>query len=76
MLSEREQMLASYRLRLYLAVGVGALLAFALGLLELVEGREPHDPPATDLSREGPQYEVRLLGHWLGGGGWLGGCCC
>ncbi len=40
-LSEREQMLASYRLRLYLAVGVGALLAFALGLLLLRRGLQP-----------------------------------
>ena len=40
-LSEREQMLASYRLRLYLAVGLGALLAFALGLLLLRRGLLP-----------------------------------
>jgi two-component system heavy metal sensor histidine kinase CusS len=40
-LSEREQMLASYRLRLYLAVGLGALLAFALGLLLLRRGLRP-----------------------------------
>lgn len=40
-LSEREQMLASYRLRLYLAVGLGALLAFALGLLLLRRGLQP-----------------------------------
>ncbi|WP_435034294.1 heavy metal sensor histidine kinase [Pseudomonas neuropathica] len=40
-LSEREQMLASYRLRLYLSVGLGALLAFALGLLLLRRGLQP-----------------------------------
>jgi len=40
-LSEREQMLSSYRLRLYLSVGVGALLAFALGLLLLRRGLRP-----------------------------------
>ncbi len=34
-LDEREAMLASYRLRVYLAVGLGALLAFAVGLLLL-----------------------------------------
>ncbi|NNG64033.1 two-component sensor histidine kinase, partial [Pseudomonas fragi] len=32
-LQEREQMLASYRGRLYMAVGFGAVLAFGLGLL-------------------------------------------
>lgn len=40
-LNEREQMLASYRLRLYVAVGLGALLAFALGLLLLRRGLLP-----------------------------------
>ncbi|MBT9265476.1 heavy metal sensor histidine kinase [Pseudomonas sp. MG-9] len=40
-LSEREQMLGSYRLRLYLAVGLGALLAFALGLVLLRRGLQP-----------------------------------
>ncbi|MCF4995436.1 heavy metal sensor histidine kinase [Pseudomonas syringae] len=40
-LSEREQMLASYRLRLYLAIGLGALLAFALGLVLLRRGLQP-----------------------------------
>ncbi|MFW9078996.1 heavy metal sensor histidine kinase [Pseudomonas sp. P2757] len=40
-LSEREQMLGSYRLRLYLAVGLGAVLAFALGLLLLRRGLLP-----------------------------------
>ena len=40
-LSEREQMLASYRLQLYLAVGFGAVLAFALGLLLLRRGLRP-----------------------------------
>ncbi|MFJ2537244.1 heavy metal sensor histidine kinase [Pseudomonas sp. NPDC087614] len=40
-LSEREQMLASYRLCLYLAVGLGAVLAFSLGLLLLRRGLQP-----------------------------------
>lgn len=40
-LTEREQMLASYRLRLYLAVGLGTLLAFALGLVLLRRGLQP-----------------------------------
>ena len=40
-LTEREQMLGSYRLRLYLAVGLGALLAFALGLVLLRRGLQP-----------------------------------
>jgi len=40
-LTERDQMLASYRLRLYLAVGLGALLAFALGLVLLRRGLQP-----------------------------------
>ncbi|WP_426232718.1 heavy metal sensor histidine kinase [Pseudomonas sp. TWP3-2] len=40
-LSEREQMLGSYRMRLYLAVGLGAVLAFALGLLLLRRGLRP-----------------------------------
>ena len=40
-LDEREQMLASYRMRLYGAVGLGALLAFGLGLLLLRRGLTP-----------------------------------
>lgn len=40
-LSEREQMLGSYRMRLYLSIGLGALLAFALGLLLLRRGLRP-----------------------------------
>jgi len=40
-LIERDQMLASYRLRLYLAVGLGALLAFALGRVLLRRGLQP-----------------------------------
>jgi two-component system heavy metal sensor histidine kinase CusS len=40
-LSEREQMLGSYRMRLYLSVVLGALLAFALGLLLLRRGLQP-----------------------------------
>ena len=41
LLDEREQMLASYRMRLYGAVGLGALLAFGLGLLLLRRGLTP-----------------------------------
>ena len=40
-LDEREHMLASYRLRLYGAVGLGALVAFGLGLLLLRRGLLP-----------------------------------
>ena len=40
-LNEREQMLASYRMRLYVAIGLGALLAFALGLVLLRRGLQP-----------------------------------
>ena len=40
-LDEREQMLASYRLHLYGAVGLGALLAFGIGLLLLRRGLGP-----------------------------------
>lgn len=40
-LSEREQMLGSYRMRLYLSVVLGALLAFALGLVLLRRGLQP-----------------------------------
>ena len=40
-LNEREQMLASYRMKLYAAVGLGALLAFGLGLLLLRRGLKP-----------------------------------
>ena len=40
-LDEREQMLASYRMRLYMAAGLGTLLAFCLGLLLLRRGLTP-----------------------------------
>ncbi len=40
-LNEREQMLASYRMQLYLAVSLGAVLAFALGLMLLRRGLRP-----------------------------------
>lgn len=40
-LSEREQMLASYRMRLYAAVGLGALFAFTIGLVLLRRGLRP-----------------------------------
>ncbi|NBF01600.1 heavy metal sensor histidine kinase [Pseudomonas sp. Fl5BN2] len=60
-LSEREQMLASYRLRLYLAVGVGALLAFALGLLLLRRGLRP----LRQLSESVRQIDLRSLDQRL-----------
>lgn len=41
LLSEREQMLAAYRLKLWLALSVGALLAFALGWLVSQRGLRP-----------------------------------
>ncbi|WP_047283422.1 heavy metal sensor histidine kinase [Pseudomonas protegens] len=60
-LSEREQMLASYRLRLYLAVGLGALLAFALGLLLLRRGLQP----LRQLSEAARQIDLRSLDRRL-----------
>ena len=41
LLEEREQMLASYRMRLYMAAGLGTLLAFGFGLLLLRRGLNP-----------------------------------
>ncbi|WP_445939644.1 heavy metal sensor histidine kinase [Pseudomonas sp.] len=41
LLSEREQMLAAYRLKLWLALSVGALLAFGLGWLVSQRGLRP-----------------------------------
>ncbi|WP_265531663.1 heavy metal sensor histidine kinase [Pseudomonas saponiphila] len=60
-LSEREQMLASYRLRLYLAVGLGALLAFALGLLLLRRGLQP----LRQLSEAVREIDLRSLDRRL-----------
>ncbi|MBU0882118.1 MAG: HAMP domain-containing protein, partial [Gammaproteobacteria bacterium] len=47
LLSEREQMLASYRLKLWLALSVGALLAFGLGWLVSQRGLRPVRQLAT-----------------------------
>ncbi|WP_339082168.1 heavy metal sensor histidine kinase [Pseudomonas sp. TMP9] len=47
LLSEREQMLAAYRLKLWLALSVGALLAFGLGWLVSVRGLRPVRQLAT-----------------------------
>lgn len=54
-LDEREQMLASYRLRLYGAVGLGALLAFGLGLLLLRRGLEPLRELASAMAGIAPR---------------------
>lgn len=64
-LSEREQMLARYRLRLYLAVGMGALLAFSLGLLLLRRGLQP----LRQLSESVRQIDLRSLDRRLLSGG-------
>lgn len=60
-LSEREQMLGSYRLRLYLSVGLGALLAFALGLLLLRRGLQP----LRQLSEAVRRIDLRSLDQRL-----------
>ncbi|WP_322845493.1 heavy metal sensor histidine kinase [Pseudomonas sp. B33.4] len=60
-LSEREQMLGSYRMRLYLSVGLGALLAFALGLLLLRRGL----PPLRQLSEAVRGIDLRSLDQRL-----------
>ena len=64
-LTEREQMLASYRLRLYLAVGLGALLAFALGLVLLRRGLQP----LRQLSAAVRGIDLRSLDQRLPAGG-------
>ena len=56
-LDEREQMLASYRMRLYGAVGFGALMAFGLGLLLLRRGLTP----LRDLARAIASIDPRSL---------------
>ena len=56
-LDEREQMLASYRMRLYGAVGFGALMAFGLGLLLLRRGLTP----LRDLARAMAGIDPRSL---------------
>ena len=56
-LDEREQMLASYRIRLYGAVGFGALMAFGLGLLLLRRGLTP----LRDLARAMAGIDPRSL---------------
>lgn len=60
-LSEREQMLGSYRLRLYLSVGLGALLGFALGLLLLRRGLQP----LRQLSEAVRRIDLRSLDQRL-----------
>jgi two-component system heavy metal sensor histidine kinase CusS len=60
-LLEREQILASYRLRLYLAVGLGSLLAFALGLLLLRRALQP----LRQLARQVGSIDLRSLGRRL-----------
>jgi len=64
-LTEREQMLGSYRLRLYLAVGLGALLAFALGLVLLRRGLQP----LRQLSAAVRGIDLRSLDQRLPAGG-------
>jgi len=64
-LTEREQMLAIYRLRLYLAVGLGALLAFALGLVLLRRGLQP----LRQLSAAVRGIDLRSLDQRLPAGG-------
>ena len=56
-LDEREQMLASSRMRLYGAVGFGALMAFGLGLLLLRRGLTP----LRDLARAMAGIDPRSL---------------
>jgi len=64
-LTEREQMLGSYRLHLYLAVGLGALLAFALGLVLLRRGLQP----LRQLSAAVRGIDLRSLDQRLPAGG-------
>jgi len=64
-LTEREQMLGSYRMRLYLAVGLGALLAFALGLVLLRRGLQP----LRQLSAAVRGIDLRSLDQRLPAGG-------
>ena len=54
-LDEREQMLANYRMHLYGAVGLGALLAFGLGLLLLRRGLTPLRELAQAMRRINPR---------------------
>lgn len=60
-LAEREAMLASYRLRVYLAVGVGALLAFAVGLLLLRRALLP----LRQMTRTVAEIDLRSLDRRL-----------
>ena len=63
-LDEREQMLASYRLRLYGAVGLGALLAFGLGLLLLRRGLAPLRELARAMAGIDPRsLDQRMATH-------------
>lgn len=60
-LAEREAMLASYRLRVYLAAGAGALLAFAVGLLLLRRALLP----LRHMARTVAQIDLRSLDRRL-----------
>ncbi|PYC27184.1 two-component sensor histidine kinase [Aquipseudomonas alcaligenes] len=55
--SEREQMLAAYRLKIGLALGVGALLAFALGALVSQRGLRP----VRQLARQAAGIDTQHL---------------
>ncbi|MDC7823972.1 heavy metal sensor histidine kinase [Pseudomonas sp. BLCC-B13] len=55
--SEREQMLAAYRLKIGLALGVGALLAFALGALVSQRGLRP----VRQLARQAASIDTQHL---------------
>lgn len=56
-LYERDAILASYRLRLYLAVAAGALLAWAIGLLLLRRALTP----LRDMAEAAAQIDLRSL---------------
>lgn len=57
LLSEREQMLGAYRLKLWLALGAGALLAFLLGWLVSQRGLRP----VRQLTRRALGIDVQHL---------------
>jgi len=61
MLAEREQMLAAYRLRLGLALALGAVLAYLLGLAIAVRGLRP----VRDLAARAAAIDVRHLSQRL-----------
>ncbi|MBB1517677.1 heavy metal sensor histidine kinase [Aquipseudomonas guryensis] len=55
--SEHEQMLAAYRLKIWLALGVGALLAFVLGALVSQRGLRP----VRQLARQAASIDTQHL---------------